>query len=230
MEEYNCYYCKNKLEKPLTCSRCKNIYYCNTECQKSDYINHKKYCFIITSNDYEIINKSVYRMDNYLPFTFTAKGKIIINDNIFNGYNNKKPNCFIGDSCYYDDSTIIIKSSIKFHNWLFCIQENLKSEPLKNKNFIIAFFAKYTYIFEELSDNKEEGNDDFSIILIKWFYHNIISITNRYFYLKTNKNNLSKIDEIIYEDNTDNKEEEEEEEDKNKYNIEKLDNFSIFSE
>jgi len=230
MEEYNCYYCKNKLEKPLTCSRCKKIYYCNKECQKNDYINHKKYCFNITSKDNEIINKSIYRMDNYLPFTFTAKGKIIINGNIFD--NNGKNNCFIGDSCYYDDSTIIIKSSIKINNWLFCIQENLKEESLKNKNFIVAFFAKYVYIFDDLSDIKcymiekqEEEEEDFSIILIKWIYHNIIYIINRDFYMETNKDNLYKIEyEITNKDCIHEKEE------KNKYSIEKLDNFSIFSE
>lgn len=44
LHEYICSYCKENLSKRLACSRCKKVYYCNTDCQKSAWKVHKTEC------------------------------------------------------------------------------------------------------------------------------------------------------------------------------------------
>jgi hypothetical protein len=38
-----CFICKT-FSKPLTCSKCKTIWYCSKQCQKIDWKEHKKWC------------------------------------------------------------------------------------------------------------------------------------------------------------------------------------------
>eukprot|EP00122_Pirum_gemmata_P019972 Pgem_evm2s18682 len=42
--EQTCNFCKLKKNKLLHCSRCKSVYYCNINCQKSNYKQHKNEC------------------------------------------------------------------------------------------------------------------------------------------------------------------------------------------
>jgi hypothetical protein len=39
-----CGYCRKEVNELKLCSRCKQIYYCNKDCQKSDYSSHKNAC------------------------------------------------------------------------------------------------------------------------------------------------------------------------------------------
>ena len=39
------------LQGSLRCSRCREVYYCSTQCQKSDWKNHKHYCSITSQAD-----------------------------------------------------------------------------------------------------------------------------------------------------------------------------------
>jgi hypothetical protein len=39
-----CHNCYLRLKKMKKCSRCKNMYYCSSECQKKDWVFHKKTC------------------------------------------------------------------------------------------------------------------------------------------------------------------------------------------
>ena len=41
---YKCRGCGKKESKMLRCSRCKSVYYCNTECQRAHWPSHKKIC------------------------------------------------------------------------------------------------------------------------------------------------------------------------------------------
>lgn len=39
-----CGHCKQKKERLLTCTGCKSIKYCGSECQRADWRNHKSFC------------------------------------------------------------------------------------------------------------------------------------------------------------------------------------------
>ena len=46
-----CRLCKKMSPDHLRCSRCKQAYYCNQECQKQDWASHKSYCKIKSPED-----------------------------------------------------------------------------------------------------------------------------------------------------------------------------------
>ncbi len=39
-----CKSCHTRMDKILRCSQCKKVYYCNIECQKKHWKQHKKKC------------------------------------------------------------------------------------------------------------------------------------------------------------------------------------------
>lgn len=43
----NCHFCLKPATSNLRCSRCKNAYYCNQNCQKADWKTHKTYCMML---------------------------------------------------------------------------------------------------------------------------------------------------------------------------------------
>lgn len=44
LHEYICSYCKENISKLLACARCKKVYYCDIDCQKSAWKVHKTEC------------------------------------------------------------------------------------------------------------------------------------------------------------------------------------------
>ena len=58
----------------LRCSKCKNIYYCNGECQRGDWNIHKNKC-VITSNNNIVINKSEKKGDNKIETSTATASK-----------------------------------------------------------------------------------------------------------------------------------------------------------
>ena len=45
--QYNCNTCDTLLEDPQQCSRCKNAFYCDAECQKLNWSKHKPNCNVV---------------------------------------------------------------------------------------------------------------------------------------------------------------------------------------
>lgn len=43
-QKNECFSCGKEMKRLLLCSRCKNVKYCSGECQKEDWVNHKKKC------------------------------------------------------------------------------------------------------------------------------------------------------------------------------------------
>ena len=46
-----CNYCGTISEHIQHCSRCKSVHYCNVECQKKDWPNHKSGCVLAVNKE-----------------------------------------------------------------------------------------------------------------------------------------------------------------------------------